>query len=63
MVEGGHDPLVPLGSQSAFAALTTSTVVSTLGWPDGEHTIYNHSDERNARVGDWFAARLAQPAT
>lgn len=27
-------------------------------WDDGEHTIYNHADERNDLVADWFADRL-----
>jgi dienelactone hydrolase len=58
LVEGGRDPLVPLGSQSAFTALTTSSEVSTLTWQDGEHTIYNRAAERDASVADWFAMRL-----
>ncbi|WP_430333956.1 hypothetical protein [Rhodococcus sp. ACT016] len=27
-------------------------------WEDGEHTIYNHAEERNDLVADWFADRL-----
>lgn len=59
VVEGGCDPLVPLGSQHDFFALSPSTLHSLLTWSDGEHTIYNHAQERNARVADWFASRLA----
>jgi len=28
-------------------------------WDDGEHCLYNHSEEKDALVADWFAARLA----
>lgn len=27
-------------------------------WEDGDHCIYNHSDEKNAMVADWFAGQL-----
>lgn len=27
-------------------------------WPDGDHCIYNHTEEKHAIVGDWFARRL-----
>jgi alpha-beta hydrolase superfamily lysophospholipase len=58
VVEGGEDPLVPLGSQDAFLELTDEPRRTVLSWPDGEHTIYNHATERNERVADWFAAHL-----
>ncbi len=29
-------------------------------WDDGEHCLYNHSEEKHALVADWFAARLAR---
>ncbi|MBV8786115.1 MAG: prolyl oligopeptidase family serine peptidase, partial [Mycobacterium sp.] len=28
-------------------------------WPDGDHCLYNHTAEKHALVGDWFADRLA----
>jgi alpha-beta hydrolase superfamily lysophospholipase len=58
VVEGGEDPLVPLGAQHEFLRLTGESRRTLLSWPDGEHTIYNHAAERNERVADWFAARL-----
>lgn len=60
VVEGGQDPLVPLGEQHAFFALSPGqgTVMS---WDDGEHTIYNHAAERNERVGGWFGEALVVP--
>lgn len=38
------------------AASRTKTIAI---WEDGDHCIYNHSDEKNAMVADWFADRLA----
>jgi esterase/lipase len=58
VVQGGRDPLVPLGSQEEFLALSSSTMRSCCTWSDGEHTIYNHAQERNNRVADWFAEQL-----
>lgn len=53
VVEGGQDPLVPLGAQNNFLALAPNRS-SVFSWADGEHTIYNHWEQRNARVSDWF---------
>jgi len=58
IVQGGRDVLVPLGEQLGFFALSTAEEKSVLTWDDGEHTIYNHADERNSRIADWFAAQL-----
>ena len=58
VVEGGRDPLVPLGTQQAFFGLSGAAEKSTLSWLDGEHTVYNHAQERNDRVADWFAQQL-----
>jgi len=61
IVEGGADPLVPLGSQRAFLNGNESVGSAVFTWPDGEHTIYNHGAERNARIAKWFADRLTAP--
>ncbi len=58
VLEGGADPLVPAGSQSEFFQLTSNPVKDLMQWEDGEHTIYNHAADRNARVADWFAQQL-----
>jgi alpha-beta hydrolase superfamily lysophospholipase len=58
VVEGGRDPLVAPGEQAAFFALAPAGRGSTLRWDDGEHTIYNRAEERNARIADWFADHL-----
>lgn len=36
-----------------------STDKTLLVWDDGDHCIYNHSDEKHAIVADWFATHLA----
>lgn len=61
VVEGGQDPLVPLGEQHAFLTLSPrqGTIMS---WDDGEHTIYNHAAERNERVVGWFGEVLVGPS-
>lgn len=58
VVQGGRDAMVPIGSQDTFFALSPGAAKSTLTWLDGEHTIYNHAQERNDRVSDWFAQQL-----
>jgi esterase/lipase len=58
ILEGGRDVLVPIGSQKSFFDLSTSDRRSVLTWGDGQHTIYNHAQERNDRVADWFSKQL-----
>ncbi len=60
VVEGGRDPIVPLGEQKSFFALAEPSRTRLLTWEDGEHTIYNHAEERNALVADWFAQQLLE---
>ena len=59
VLEGGADPLVPLGSQNIFRAGNNDRRSRTLTWADGEHTIYNHAAERNTAVARWFTEVLA----
>ncbi|MGY8663479.1 alpha/beta fold hydrolase [Bradyrhizobium sp. UFLA05-109] len=58
VLEGGADALVKSGSQSSFLEGNTDSRSRVRSWPDGEHTIYNHPDERNTLVADWFSAVL-----
>lgn len=58
VVEGGADPLVPLGAQDIFLANNRHPMSGKLSWADGEHTIYNHAAERNRLVSSWFAQCL-----
>lgn len=59
VLEGGADPLVPLGGQTDFFAAGTSGDHTLRTWADGEHTLYNHCNDRDREVADWFAARLS----
>ena len=59
VVEGGRDPMVPLGEQRAFLELGHPERSHVVSWDDGEHTIYNHAAARNALVADWFSDWLS----
>ncbi|GAA4481861.1 alpha/beta fold hydrolase [Rhodococcus olei] len=61
VLHGGADPLVELADQQPFLDGADGDA-SLRVWEDGEHTLYNHADERNDLVADWFAERLAGPA-
>jgi alpha-beta hydrolase superfamily lysophospholipase len=61
VLEGGADPLVPVGTQQRFWVGNHHPLSRLETWPDGEHTIYNHAVERNAIASEWFAAALAAP--
>ncbi|MDI3406238.1 alpha/beta hydrolase [Streptomyces cavernicola] len=57
VLHGGQDPIVTLEEQQPF--LDAGPAGSTLRvWDDGEHTIYNHADEKTAYVADWFTDHL-----
>ena len=58
VLEGGADPLVPLGAQDAFLVGNSDPRTAKRTWQDGEHTIYNHARERNDFVTQWFASTL-----
>ncbi|WP_025038774.1 alpha/beta hydrolase [Bradyrhizobium sp. DOA9] len=59
VLEGGADPLVPVGTQQSFLTGNHHPLSRLETWPDGEHTIYNHAAERNVLAARWFAAALS----
>jgi alpha-beta hydrolase superfamily lysophospholipase len=59
VLHGGADPLVPDAAIQAPFAQAAGPRGELRTWPDGEHTLYNHADERNATVADWFHDHLA----
>jgi alpha-beta hydrolase superfamily lysophospholipase len=63
VLEGGADPLVPAGTQRSFLDGNRHPLSRVETWPDGEHTIYNHSAARNTLAAAWFAAAFGAPAT
>jgi len=58
VLHGGVDPLVSRHLAQVFADASQQGRVDS--WPDGEHTIHNHADERDGLVGDWLADVLTQ---
>ncbi|GAB7005491.1 hypothetical protein JCM18899A_29640 [Nocardioides sp. AN3] len=56
VVHGGADPLVTLEQQEKFLPLSARSTLRV--WDDGEHTVYNHSNERTEFVADWFRSQL-----
>ncbi|MDZ7918391.1 MAG: alpha/beta hydrolase [Rhodococcus sp. (in: high G+C Gram-positive bacteria)] len=56
VLHGGADPLVGLEDQHPFLHGADDATLRV--WEDGEHTIYNHADERNDFVADWFVDRF-----
>lgn len=55
VVHGGADLLVSLEDQRPFLSGAREDSATLRIWPDGDHTVYNRGDERNAYVADWFA--------
>ena len=58
-LHGEPDQVFLLENARAIHDLASSTDKTLLLWPDGDHCIYNHSEEKNVVVADWFASRLA----
>lgn len=58
LLHGGADALVDLDDLRPFASGADPDRVTVNIWPDGDHTVYNHGDERNALVADWFGDRF-----
>jgi thioredoxin reductase len=56
----GADPLVDRAQAEVFTGASDRGRLEF--WPDGEHTIDNHADERDALVGDWLADILTRTA-
>lgn len=59
VLRGGADPIVTEDEQVVFLAGAPHAETRMLRWPDGEHTLYNHSAERDALTADWFERHVA----
>jgi alpha-beta hydrolase superfamily lysophospholipase len=57
VLHGGEDVLFRLDAQQPFLDAAGDDQLLRV-WPDGDHTIYNHCEERTSFVADWFADRL-----
>ncbi|WP_110554891.1 alpha/beta hydrolase [Actinocorallia populi] len=60
VLHGGADQIVALDEQRPFLDAADHGDATLRVWEDGEHTLYNHADERTAYVADWFADRFAE---
>ncbi|WP_216216847.1 alpha/beta hydrolase family protein [Amycolatopsis aidingensis] len=58
VLHGGADPIVSLEQQQPFLDAAHDATLRV--WEDGEHTIYNHAQERTAYVADWFAGQFTK---
>lgn len=58
VIHGGADPMLSLEDQQPFLRGAAQERTTLKIWERGDHTIYNHGDERNAYVTDWFLSRL-----
>ncbi|WP_020495864.1 alpha/beta hydrolase family protein [Sciscionella marina] len=57
VLHGEADPIVRAEEQQPFLDAARDATLRV--WDDGEHTIYNHAQERTAYVADWFADQFA----
>lgn len=58
VLHGARDQVFRLSSAQEIYELAASDKKEMVIWEDGDHCIYNHSDDRNAVLGDWFVDRL-----
>jgi alpha-beta hydrolase superfamily lysophospholipase len=59
VVQGGNDPLVTMEHAERILESAQSSDKRLELFSDGDHCIYNHSDDKHAVIGDWMASRLA----
>jgi alpha-beta hydrolase superfamily lysophospholipase len=52
------DPVFSLENARQIHDRAASADKTLLVWKDGDHCIYNHANERNCAVADWFCERL-----
>jgi alpha-beta hydrolase superfamily lysophospholipase len=62
ILQGNRDPLVSGEDARALYAAAPSTRKRLVVWDDGDHCIYNHSDEKHALVADWFCDAMRRRA-
>lgn len=57
-LQGGKDVLVDDAEAECLVALRGGEHTTYEYWPEGVHCVYNHAQERNCVLGDWFASIL-----
>jgi pimeloyl-ACP methyl ester carboxylesterase len=58
VVQGGNDPVVTMEHAERMLDRAQSPDKRLELFSDGDHCIYNHSDDKHALIGDWMASRL-----
>ncbi|MDB5578588.1 MAG: hypothetical protein JWR80_3764 [Bradyrhizobium sp.] len=58
IVQGGEDPVVSMEHAQRIHDAAASPDKRIVVFSDGDHCIYNHSDDKHAVIGDWMASRL-----
>jgi len=58
VVQGGEDPVVTIEHATRMLDHAASSDKRLELFSDGDHCIYNHSDDKHALIGDWIASRL-----
>jgi len=61
VVHGARDPLISDADATNLFDRAASTDKQMVIFSDGDHCIYNHSDDKHALIGDWIRSRLAKP--
>ncbi|HWI72261.1 MAG TPA: alpha/beta hydrolase [Baekduia sp.] len=62
LLHGARDPLATFEQQRGFLEAAVPGLGTLREWEDGEHTVYNHADQRDAFSADWFASHLVSPS-
>jgi esterase/lipase len=57
-LHGAPDQVFLLENARLIFDDATSDDKRLLIWEDGDHCLYNHSDEKNALITDWFASQF-----
>jgi alpha-beta hydrolase superfamily lysophospholipase len=58
ILQGNSDPLVSFDDAHLLYESAPSSRKRLVVWDDGDHCIYNHSDEKYALIADWFCDAL-----
>ena len=58
VLQGNSDPLVSDEDARSLYEAAPSISKRIVVWDDGDHCIYNHSDEKYALIADWFRDAL-----
>jgi len=58
ILQGNKDPLVSDDDARMIFESAPAARKRLVIWDDGDHCIYNHTDEKHALIADWFRAAL-----